>query len=125
MKTLSIRQPWAWLIVNGGKDIENRTWNLRYRGALLIHAGKGCTRREWETASLFCRIYGLPEPPPLKELHRGGIVGAVVVEDCVEESDSPWFVGPYGILLSNPKPVEFFPCKGQLGLFDVELPNPR
>ncbi len=37
---LSIRQPWAWLIVNGYKDIENRTWSTRFRGKVLIHAGK-------------------------------------------------------------------------------------
>ena len=40
MKTLSVRQPWAWLIVYGGKDIENRSWRTPYRGPLLIHAGK-------------------------------------------------------------------------------------
>ncbi|WP_245839042.1 ASCH domain-containing protein [Yersinia kristensenii] len=38
MKALSIRQPWAWLIVNGYKDIENRTWNTKCRGPVLIHA---------------------------------------------------------------------------------------
>ncbi|MEI3544750.1 MAG: ASCH domain-containing protein [Alphaproteobacteria bacterium] len=37
---LSIRQPWAWLIVNGYKDIENRTWPTHFRGKVLIHAGK-------------------------------------------------------------------------------------
>ncbi|WP_206002040.1 ASCH domain-containing protein [Paraburkholderia aromaticivorans] len=39
MKALSIRQPWAWLIVKGHKDIENRTWSTRFRGRVLIHAG--------------------------------------------------------------------------------------
>jgi hypothetical protein len=37
--SLSIRQPWAWLIVQGHKPIENRTWPTTYRGPLLIHAG--------------------------------------------------------------------------------------
>lgn len=43
MKTLiclSVRQPWAYLIVNGSKDIENRTWNTSYRGMLGIHSSK-------------------------------------------------------------------------------------
>src|SRR5216683_3431530 len=40
MKALSIQQPFAWLIVNGYKDIENRTWNTNYKGFVLIHAGK-------------------------------------------------------------------------------------
>ena len=38
MKVIVIRQPWAWLIVNGYKDVENRTWVTRYRGMLLIQA---------------------------------------------------------------------------------------
>lgn len=39
MKAISIHQPWAWLIVEGYKDIENRTWLTAYRGPVLIHAG--------------------------------------------------------------------------------------
>src|SRR5690242_9023233 len=38
MRIISIRQPWAALIVHGFKDVENRTWPTRYRGAVLIHA---------------------------------------------------------------------------------------
>jgi hypothetical protein len=38
MKTLSIKQPWAGLIINGVKDIENRTWQTKYRGKILVHA---------------------------------------------------------------------------------------
>jgi hypothetical protein len=40
MKALSIMQPWAWLIVNGLKDIENRKWSTDFRGEFLVHAGK-------------------------------------------------------------------------------------
>ena len=40
MKAISIRQPWAWLIVHGYKDVENRTWATKHRGPILIHAGK-------------------------------------------------------------------------------------
>lgn len=37
---LSIRQPWADLIVSGKKDIENRSWPTKFRGSFYIHAGK-------------------------------------------------------------------------------------
>ena len=37
MKALSIKPPWAGLILAGIKDIENRTWKTAYRGPLLIH----------------------------------------------------------------------------------------
>ncbi len=45
MKCLSVRQPWASLIIRGTKDVENRTWDTDYRGRLAIHASK---RRETE-----------------------------------------------------------------------------
>lgn len=44
MKALTICQPYAQLIVRGEKRVENREWPTRYRGPLLIHAGKS---REW------------------------------------------------------------------------------
>ena len=39
MKVLTLRQPWAWAVAHGGKDVENRTWTTRYRGPIAIHAG--------------------------------------------------------------------------------------
>lgn len=40
MKVLSVKQPWAALLVNGIKDIENRTRRTTFRGRILIHASK-------------------------------------------------------------------------------------
>jgi hypothetical protein len=40
LKILSIRQPWAYLIAEGSKNIENRVWSTRYRGLFLNDAGK-------------------------------------------------------------------------------------
>ena len=39
MKALTIRQPWASLIVEGVKTVETRSWNTKHRGSLAIHAG--------------------------------------------------------------------------------------
>lgn len=39
-RVLSVRQPWAFLLVSGIKNVENRTWRTDYTGPLLIHAGK-------------------------------------------------------------------------------------
>ena len=47
-RLLTLRQPWAWLVVFGGKDVENRSWTTEYRGPILIHAGKEMTRREYK-----------------------------------------------------------------------------
>ena len=114
MKALSIRQPWAWLILNAGKDIENRDWATGFRGRFLVHASKGMTRDEYENAPVW--IVDLPD---FDQLERGGIVGSVELVDCVEASESDWFYGRYGFVLRDPKPLPFIPYKGQLGFFDV------
>jgi hypothetical protein len=118
---LSIRQPWAWLIIHAGKDIENRDWPTRYRGPILVHAGKGMTRDEYDDA-LQTQL-GVSQAagilPKFEDLERGGFVGSVEIVDCVTRSSSPWFFGRYGFVLANPKPLPFVPYKGQLSLFSV------
>jgi len=117
---LSIRQPWAWLIVHGGKDIENRSWPTRFRGRVLVHASKGMTRDEWaETYFAVAEIDSaladrMPRPD---QIERGGIVGEIEIVDCVSDSTSKWFGGPFGFVLRNPKPIPFHPCNGALGFF--------
>ncbi len=74
MKALSIRQPWAWLVANGHKDIENRDWATNFRGRFLIHAAKSMTRDEYEEARDFAAYNGVTIPAP-HELERGGIAG--------------------------------------------------
>lgn len=124
---LSIRQPWAWLILNSGKDIENRTWPTRFRGRVLIHAGKGMTRAEFDDAMDFIALNaGIPldfSEPEFDQLQRGGIVGEAEIVDCVTQSPSPWFVGEYGFVLRNAKPLPFEPCKGALGFFKPNRQN--
>lgn len=134
MKALSIRQPWASLILKARKDVENRCWPTTVRGRILIHAAKGMTRAEHEDAIAFAveairsdpRNAGAGRTVTLRELGfafdelpRGGIVGSVEIVDCVRTSESPWFVGEFGFVLRDPRPLPFMPWKGQLGFFDV------
>ena len=123
MKVLSIKQPWAWLIVHGGKDIENRTWATKYRGRFLVHASQGMTKGEYEEALDLVQDIGSLELynrfPPFKELQRGGIVGSVELVDCVTASASPWYMGAVGFVLRDPKPLPFMRYKGRLGLFSA------
>lgn len=125
MLALSIRQPWAALILHAGKDIENRTWSTRVRGRVLVHAGKGMTGQEyndaigfagWTCEVPFATLIRYCEAPMLA---RGGIVGSVEIVDCVQSSPSPWFMGDYGFVLRDPRPLPFVPYKGALGFFDV------
>lgn len=125
MKALSIRQPWAWLIIHGGKDIENRGWRTSHRGPLLIHASKGMTVAEYEEVGGWLPAgCGYTGTVPAREvLERGGIIGQVDVVDCIcpgiDEVVSPWYMEGWGWVLANPKPLPFKECKGTLGLFDV------
>ena len=119
MRALSIRQPWAWLILHGGKDIENRDWRTNVRGRVLIHASKGMTRDEYAGGYETCQEIAGLTLPRLERLERGGIVGAADIVDCVNRSDSPWFFGTFGFVLRNVRPLPFTPYKGALGFFDV------
>lgn len=116
---LSVRQPWAWLIIYGGKDVENRDWFTRVRGRFFVHASKGCTQVEYDSAFDFCRARNLMLPPPLRQLQRGGIVGSVEIHDCVQHSESRWFIGEHGFMLREPQPLQFTPLVGKLGFFRV------
>jgi hypothetical protein len=114
---LSIRQPFAWAIIDELKDIENRTWRPSHRGRIAIHASKGMTYAEYERAVEFMRVAcGVRCPLPM-ELDRGGIIGSVELVDIVTASESPWFEGPFGLVLRDPRPCEFIPARGALGFF--------
>ena len=117
LKALAVRQPWAWLIVNGFKDIENRPHRIHHRGPLLIHASLNRDNYA-ENVQLVKRKHGISVP---LEVERGGIIGVIDVIDCVESHKSKWFLrGNFGWVLANPRRLKFRPCKGALNLFRPE-----
>jgi hypothetical protein len=126
MKALSIRQPWAWLIIHGGKDVENRSWHTKHRGRFVVHAAKGMTQQEYAHAAAFADLECGLKIPPFNELQRGGIIGSVELVNSVDTSDSPWYLGEKAFVLRDPKPLPFVPLKGQLNFFQVpdELVTP-
>ena len=121
MLCLSVRQPNAFLICAGIQDIENRSWQPSYRGKpyrgpLLIQASRTLDRDFDDICDDVEDEFGITLP---REFDLGGIVVQVELVDCVTKSDSPWFSGPYGLVLRNAKPLPFRECKGKLGLFEV------
>ena len=72
MKCLTIKQPWASLIVNGYKNYEFRSWQTKYRGKILIHAGMSL---EKENVSKV-KEYNL-------EYIKGAIIGEAEIVDCI------------------------------------------
>lgn len=120
MKALSVIQPWAWAFFHASplKDIENRVWHSSYRGPLLIHASKKYDR---EGQLWIEDEFGIIVPGP-NSLPRGAIVGQVNMIDCVQNHGSLWFFGPYGFVFDNPQALEPWPCRGELGIFEVTYP---
>ena len=76
MKVLTIKQPWATLIMQGDKRFEFRSWQTKYRGDLLIHAGKGIDKEAMKRLSKY-----IP-----KDMPTGKILGKVTLVDCVKMS---------------------------------------
>ncbi len=86
MKAITLRQPWAWAIINAGKDIENRNWKTHFRGKVAIHAAVGMTRHEYDRVCKYIRgVNRRIRIPAYEELERGAIIGAVEIVDCVQD----------------------------------------
>ena len=115
LPVLSIRQPYAWLVVNGIKDIENRSWRTNHRGPLLIHASANQADLYTDVIEA-CLSNGQVSMPEAYDV--GGVVGIVDVVDCVRRHSSPWKHGPsWGWVLANARPLIFRECKGAVGFF--------
>lgn len=147
MKVISIKQPWASLIVEsndfepgfGIKPIENRTWPTKFTGRVLVHAsdkrvkGLACEilsdmqYAQVFTANKLCALNG----------PTGAIIGSVAIVDCVLNHNSVWAehvahkqkkvngdifnveVPVYNWVLANPiKFPEPIPAKGKLSFWD-------
>jgi hypothetical protein len=131
---LSLKQPWAVLLVHGRKTIEVRRWPTARRGRVLIHASSVPDER----VEVWDRV-----PPELQEaahLH-GGIVGAGELTGCLEYhtleeftadqarhlNDPAWFSGPvlYGFTFANVEEVPFRAYPGWMRFFPVDDRAPR
>jgi len=120
MKALSIKQPFAELILQGKKKIELRKWNTKFRGEFLVHASRNPDKDAMKK-------FGF------RELPLGAIVGKAKLIDVkkyfneeehrkdenLHLASSIW--GSYGFILENIKRVEPINYKGQLGFFEVKL----
>lgn len=128
MKVLTIKQPWAQLIIDGAKDIENRDWPTSVRGRIGVHASAKLDKQEILDA---CDFMASWIPKFSKRIFTaealsypvGAILGTVELVDCLKlprlAGDSPWFVGEYGFVLRNPQKFETpIPAKGALGFWE-------
>ncbi len=127
MKVITIKQPWATLIAKGYKEYEFRTWNTKYRGQLLIHAGNNID------AEAMKRFEYLKLDYP-----RGQIIAKVNLVDCITLTDEfgqylykknpnvyKWTITKndwegYAFKLEDVKEIERINIKGNLGLWDYK-----
>jgi hypothetical protein len=113
-RALTVKQPWAWAIVAGYKDVENRPRRTNFRGPLLVHAGVGLDPVGFH----FLWEIGLYKALPA-DLPQGGLVGMVEVVDCIKSYESEWAVpGHWHWILGRPREFRnVLPCQGHLGMF--------
>lgn len=130
MLAISVKQPWAALLVAGIKTVEVRTWPTRARGPVLIHASKNPDPRPDGWA-----LVATPELDALAA-RRGGVIGVADLTSCVRyataeafarateahRNNPNWYkpAGLYGFAFQNPRPVAYHACPGRTMLFVVE-----
>lgn len=148
MKVLTVKQPWAWAIIYGRKDVENRPWGTDYRGPVAIHAGLRWDYEAFHDDRIKEALdrWGLSrETVTGIDLKVGvilGVVDLVGVHDGPHPSEdrfqhvgscfqprkpfglcSPWGqVDQKHLTLANPRPLdEPIPWKGALGLREIPI----
>jgi len=125
MKAISVKQPWASLIVSGLKDVENRTWPTKFRGKILIHASQKPVPGGWKSLNpqQFQKIYttGISK----SKLPYSAIIGCVDIVDCVKGYPSVWAEPEvWNWVLENPVMFKFpiFNVNGKLSIWNFDLP---
>lgn len=122
MKALTVRQPWAWAIMAGGKDVENRTFRTKNTGRLAIHAGLLYDRHAHTFDVLTEAMH--PRHEASRMLERGAILGTVHLTGCHHASEcddtcTPW-AQPGDLWhweITDPEPINPIPYKGRLGIW--------
>lgn len=125
MKAITIKQPFASLIIEGYKEYEFRTWRTKFRGDILIHAGKGVDKKAMEKYKHL-----------VSDCPSGCMLGIVTITDCIKIDDEAremlkdiivydnvvnnkdW--DGFGFKIESIRKVENTPANGKLSLWDFE-----
>ena len=127
MKVITIKQPWATLIAKGYKEYEFRTWKTKYRGDILIHAGKGIDKKAISRFEDFNLEY-----------QNGCIIAKSKITDCIYVDDK--FVSEvvpknaevykglinkdnwegYGLKIEDVEEIEPIQINGKLSLWEYD-----
>lgn len=128
MKVITIKEPFATLIAEGYKEYEFRTWKTKYRGDILIHAGKGIDKKAMERFKHLNLTYS-----------SGKIIAKAVLTDCIridsrvrttleDKNEHPVYSyvinhpdwNGYGFKLEKVEKINPIEIKGKLGLWNYD-----
>ncbi len=127
MKVITIKQPWATLIAEGLKEYEFRTWNTKYRGDILIHAGKSIDKKAMERF----KNYNLEYPTGCimakakltdsiyvddNFVKKVGSTNPLVYKSIIEKNSRQ----VYGFKLEKVKKINYIYINGKLSLWDYD-----
>lgn len=119
MKAVTIRQPFAWAIAAGFKDIENRSWAPRVEPGELVAIHAAVAAPSPNDVALVQKRIGRRARVP-ESYDCGAVVAVARVAKVITVSRSAWFSGPLGWVLEDVTPVRKpIDCKGQLGLWNL------
>jgi len=118
MRCLAVRQPWAWALVVGAKDVENRSWSTGYRGPIIIQASSATSE-----VKQFVKAGDATLPGTL--FVYGGLIGVVDLIDVLplqeDLEDNPWESGPFCWRVANARVFkEPIAAKGKLNLYNLD-----
>jgi predicted transcriptional regulator len=119
MKALSLKQPYAELVVSGKKKIELRKWNTNFRGEFLIHASKNPDEEAMKK-------FGFKSLPVSRIIGKATLKEVKTYsspEDCDKDKElhlasNAW--GSFGFMLENPQRIKEIPCSGNLGFWEFK-----
>lgn len=132
MKVITIKQPFATLIAEGIKEYEFRTWKTKYRGEILIHAGKGVNKKAMEKFAHLNLEY-----PSSAIIAKVNLIDCVVIDDKMRKvlqeknplvyenviKHTDW--EGYGFQLEKVEKIEPIPINGKLSLWDYDLEDKK
>ncbi len=119
MKALSLKQPWAELVLQGKKNIELRKWNTNFRGEFLIHASKIPDKKAMNE-------FGFTNLPLGMVTGQANLIGVKRYLDEAEFNQDKRLhlatkkFGQYGFILKDVKRIEPFPAKGNLNFWECK-----
>lgn len=127
MKVITIKQPFASLIAEGYKEYEFRTWKTKYRGEILIHAGKGVDKKAMKKFEKYNLDY-----PSGCIIAKANLTDCIKIDDNVRKmlkeknslvyssiiKDTRW--DGYGFKLENVEKIDKISVNGKLSLWDYD-----